>query len=142
MRLNAIPLAAAALVLVGCEEIDGLQAITGPSDQPPAAVLTGHWTGQITSTTSAFPIVEGSVGLTQVGGSVTGELIINGVRAATFNAVLSGTRLTGTWTYNDLCGGSATFAADLAQNAARFTGTYTSTDCLGTVSGSFTFNRT
>jgi hypothetical protein len=139
---KAASLAAAVLVLAACEDIDGLRAITGPADHAPAAMLTGDWAGQITSTTSPFPIVEGELRLTQVAGNITGELIINGVRAATFSAVLSGTRLTGTWAYRDLCGGSATFVADLAQHAARFTGTYTSTDCVGTVSGGFTFDRT
>jgi hypothetical protein len=140
MKVKIVIAALMLAVLAGCEDGEGLVAVTGPTGDN-GATVSGRWTGQIHATVNPFPLVPGELLLTQSGTGVTGTLTINGSRTANVTGNLSGSRITGGWIYTDLCGGNASFTADLQQNATRMTGSYSSSDCLGVAAGSFAFER-
>lgn len=139
MKSRLLLVAAALVVVSGCEDLDGLYA--GSPTEPTAPTLSGRWTGQINATVEPFPLVPGEMQLTQSGSSVTGTVTINNARTGNITGSLSGTRFTGGWIYTDLCGGSASFSADLLQNGTNLTGSYTSSDCLGSNIGTFSFQK-
>jgi hypothetical protein len=134
-----LSLAAALVLLGGCDELDGITAVTnGASIQPTS--LSGRWVGDYSSNVS-FTTAQAVMELTQTGGSVTGTLTINGARTANVGGTVTGNRFTGNWSYTDSCGGNANTTADLLQNGTRLSGTYTSSDCLGVTTGGYNLTR-
>ena len=128
----------AVLVLGACEDHEGsLSVITGPQN----ASFAGSWTGDYTSSNNPGSVFTATMQLAQSGTSVTGSLTTSPGRSANFTGTVSGSRLNGTWTWTDLCAGTATSTLDMAASGTRITGSYSSNDCLGLTSGGLILDR-
>jgi len=126
------------LVLSACEDHEGFPSIvTGPQN----VSFAGTWTGEYTSSNNPGAVFAATLQLTQNGTSVTGTLATSPGRSATLNGSVNGSRLTATWTWTDLCAGSATTTLDMAASGTRITGSYSSNDCLGLTSGGLVLDR-
>jgi hypothetical protein len=132
---------AAAVLLAGCEEGDGLSAILGPVvPSVPGLSVTGRWAGDLSSSRDPFVLFPSVLQLSQSGNNVTGTLTISTGRTAAFNGTLSGSRITGSFSFTDVCGGNATTTADVI-GTTRLNGTYNLNDCSGTSTGGYVLDR-
>lgn len=99
----------------------------------PPASLTGTYYGTYTmfaGTPAADAIV---LHLVQSGNRVSGSLKSEQRRrTATFAGETHDDRLTGTLTFTDRCGGSATVTLVMIDHARRLDGSYEAHDCAGT----------
>ena len=120
----------AVLLVAGCG------GLTGPEID-----VTGTYIGNYTATSAPGVVYEGIFQLTQSGSQVTGTLATTNGRSANISASISGSRITGTYTFTDSCGGSASTTADVSSSGTQLTGTYTTTDCTGTYSGGYNLTK-
>ncbi len=138
-----VALLAAVVLLAGCEEGDGLTAITGVPQNPGGtnATISGRWVGDLTSSRDPFVTFPSVMQLAQTGTAVTGTLTISTGRVANVNGTVSGQRMTGTLSFTDVCGGTATTTVDVVLNGTRLSGAYNLNDCGGNQTGGFVLDR-
>ena len=103
--------------------------------------VTGTFIGSYTATSDPGVTYEVVLQLTQSGSQVTGTLATNIGRSANLSGSISGSRITGTYTFTDGCAGSASTIADVSSSGTQLTGTYTTTDCTGTYSGGYSLTK-
>ncbi len=123
--------AAVTLALCACGDGGGT---TGPSIPAIAGTFVGAYT------VSGFTY-QAVLELVQTGASISGALTTNGGRSATLSGSLSGTRLSGSFTFTDGCAGTASATADIGNNGTRLTGSFTANDCAGTYTGTFLLDK-
>ena len=118
-----------------------LLAACGDGGTGPEINVTGTYIGNYTATSAPGVVYEGVFQLTQSGSQVTGTLATNAGRSANISGSISGSRITGTYTFTDGCAGSASTIADVSSSGTQLTGTYTTTDCTGTYSGGYSLTK-
>jgi hypothetical protein len=120
-----------------------LPACGGDDDNGPTtpADYVGTWVGDYTVSLQPGTTYQGVMTVAQSGNAVTGTLGTDAGRTADVTGTVSGTRLTGRFTYTDGCDGSATFSATISSGGTQVDGTYQSVDCLGTYSGAFSLTK-
>ena len=120
----------------GCGGDSPTEAATGSQVN-----VTGTFIGSYTATLSPGVTYEGVLQLTQSGSQVTGTLTTTAGRSANLSGSISGSRITATFTYTDGCAGSASTTADVSSSGTQLSGTYTTTDCLGTYAGGYSLTK-
>jgi hypothetical protein len=128
--LSTLCLAAALAVLPACGD--------GGNEPAPPADYTGTWVGEYTVSLQPGVTYVGTLVVTQTGSTITGTLSTTAGRTADVTGTISGSQMTATFTYTDGCAGSASATAQLSADKLTVTGTYQSTDCIGSYSGTFT----
>jgi len=118
-----------------------LLAACGDGGTGPEINVTGTYMGNFTATSAPGVTYEGVFQLTQSGAQVTGILATNAGRSANISGSISGSRITATFTYTAGCTGSASTIADVSSSGTQLSGTYTSTDCLGTYAGGYSLTK-
>ena len=118
-----------------------LLAACGDGGTGPEINVTGTYIGNYTATSAPGVVYEGVFQLTQSGSQVTGTIVTNNGRSANISGSISGSRITGTYTFTDGCVGSASTIADVSSSGTQLTGTYTTTDCTGTYSGGYSLTK-
>ena len=118
-----------------------LLAACGDGGTGPEINVTGTYIGNYTATSAPGVVYEGVFQLTQSGSQVTGTIVTNNGRSANISGSISGSRITGTYTFTDGCAGSASTIADVSSSGTQLTGTYTTTDCTGTYSGGYSLTK-
>ncbi len=118
-----------------------LWACGGDGAGPNTPNLTGTFSGDYTVSLDPGTIYQAALHLTQNGSAVSGTLTTNAGRSANVTGSVSGTRLTGSVTFTDGCGGAASTTADITNNGTRLIGNYTANDCLGQYTGTYTLIR-
>ena len=113
----------------------------GDGGTDPTLDLTGTFIGEFTASIQPGSVFEETLQLTQDGDDVTGGLNTDSGRTGTFEGTVSGTRLTGTVTLTDLCGGTSETTADITDDGNRLVGTYEADDCLGQYTGTFDLEK-
>lgn len=129
---------AVALLLWACGGDSGPD--TGPSG-PSTPNITGTFAGFYTASVAPGFTIRAVFELTHVDTNVSGTLSTNVERFASFSGTVSGTRLTGVFTFTDDCVGTASATADITNNGTRLTGTYTANDCNGGYTGDFLVDK-
>ena len=126
-RIRGLALVA---LLLGCGDDGG-----GPSEDQ----LDGTWTGSFTNSATPDLEFEAVLDLSQSDEEVTGTLTTSSDRTATMSGTITGDQLELTFSYTDVCDGSATSTAELVDETdpPSLEGTYTSTDCLDETSGGY-----
>jgi hypothetical protein len=128
----------AILVLGACEDHEGFSSIiTGPQN----ASFAGTWTGEYTSSNNPGSVFTATLQLAQNGTAVSGALSTSPGRSANLTGSVNGSRLTATWTWTDVCTGSAAVTLDMAASGTRISGSYSSNDCLGLTSGGLILDK-
>lgn len=115
------------LVLAACGDGGG-PVVVGP--------LEGRWAGEYIVDTTA---TQAEMQLVHTDDQVVGTLILDSGREATVSGVVIESRMEATWSYIDQCGGQASTVATLV--GENLIGTYESTDCDGTTSGSYSLAK-
>jgi hypothetical protein len=127
MRIRGLALV---ILLWGCGD-DG----SGPDENQ----FEGTWSGSFTN--SAFPTqeFEAVLELSQEDDEVTGTLTTSSDLSATVSGTVTGDQLELTFSFTDVCSGSATSSAELVDETIppSLEGSYTSDDCLGGTSGEY-----
>ena len=104
----------------------------------PPGPLTGTYYGSYTISARTWSAEAIVLHLVQTSTRVTGSLKSEQKRrAARFDGEAHDDRLTGTLTFTDPCGGSATVTLLIIDHARRLDGSYDIRDCEGTHSGEF-----
>ena len=112
---------------------------TGPGY---AVSLNGTFLGSYTASANPGVVYQGVMQATQSGNSVAGALTTNAGRSALVSATVSGLRFSGTMTFTDACGGTASTTADIADSGRRLAGNYSASDCNGQYTGGYLFVKT
>lgn len=107
--------------------------------EPTHANVTGTWDAQISSDrdgdfTAVFT-------LSQTGTSVTGTYRTPGGASGDITGSVSGQVFTFTLTQTDPCSGTYTGSATVTSDNRRASGSYSGSDCFGSISASFTARR-
>ena len=118
-----------------------LAACGGDGGAPRDADLNGTWIGTYTNTNAPGIVYQGVLQLDQTGDQVAGTLTTNAGRAATVTGEVGETEFTATFTYTDVCQGTAESTADITEDGTVLTGNYTSEDCLGSTSGGYVLEK-
>jgi hypothetical protein len=128
MRIGGLALV---ILLWGCGDDDG----SGPDESQ----LDGTWIGSFTN--SAFPTqeFEAVLELSQADDEVSGTLTTTLDLSATVSGTVTGDQLELTFSFTDVCSGSATSTAELVDETIppSLEGTYSSDDCLDGTSGEY-----
>ena len=107
---------------------------------PPSVLdITGSFVGTIAVGTGSTQAV---VQLAQNGAAISGTLTTATGRSATVVGSLSGTRLSGTFTFTDVCGGTASVTAGVGHSGTELTGNFMANDCTGSYPGTFVLDKT
>lgn len=128
---------AVALALCACGGDGG--GLTGPSTPD----ITGTFLGDCTVSIDTVVVYQAVLELVQSADSVSGTLALTATanRLANLSGSVSGTRLIGMFTFTGSCPGTASVAADIANDGTRLTGSYSASDCYGSYSGAFSLDK-
>jgi hypothetical protein len=127
-----LPPLAAAMILAGLAWA-GVRLFAHPPEP-----LTGTYYGTYTISARTWIADAVVLHLVQTGTRVTGSLKSEQRRrTARFDGEAHGARITGTLTFTDRCGGTATVTLLMIDQARRLDGSYDAQDCEGAHSGEF-----
>lgn len=106
-----------------------------PSTGPSAPDITGTFIGDYTVSLEPGVLYEAELELNHSVDEVFGTLTVTSGRSADFSGSVSGTQVTGTFTFTDNCPGTASATANITNNGTRLTGDYIADDCIGSYTG-------
>ncbi len=136
--LSGVPQAAGPWPLVLFLLFAGGCSLVGSGSEPPAADLTGMYSGVLRMEGDDLP---STLIVSQDDGDIEATLSSNVGLNAEGEGRLSGTVLRIEMDYGTECSGSLTLAGQILDEGARLVGTVDSQDCTGSAQGSFSLSR-